>query len=474
MFHKFNRRYNHTILACFVLSFFLSLFLLRGLIEDFFSYYYAGRSVLWGREMFIDVAQNKGPVMYLFYALLYGIFGLRYDLALVIASTVLDAVYCITLLFLLRTWTGYAIPKKIVHQWIIAGCCVAYVKSFTIGSTMGGVYTVQVAMTTVVLALALSEKKRWFLSGIIFALAVLTRQSVIWYGFVFVVRWWAEKRDVRALGRFLLGCMLAVAVFVWYLWWQNALVYAWENLVVSVWEHERSDGKSLVRVLFIHTRVFFSIVFTGAVVLFYRRKLYKEKLAPLMLALVVTSILSVSSVMVWGHQFLQWTPLFLFSFFWITARGLWNPLLRWIGGLTAAFAILGYGTFLYLGTWTIEGVYGTLPVPPEISQKKYMLILSAYDKPYIDWQKEAPDRYYLPFFWLNREYYGRWTDVAIARHKQLPVETLRDTAFVTFSSLDITGGYEWYFDEFSDTFQLQKQSSHTTEGIRIDVYESAL
>lgn len=69
------------IILCLSLPF--SLLLFNGKIDpDFFSYYYIGRGMNLGMDMFKDFADNKGPIQYLFYALLYKIFNNNYRLAL--------------------------------------------------------------------------------------------------------------------------------------------------------------------------------------------------------------------------------------------------------------------------------------------------------------------------------------------------------------------------------------------------------
>ncbi len=466
--------HRHFIIAVFIFSFLISLLLLRGPIEDFFAYYYIGRSIVFGQDMFADVAHNKGPVTYLFFAALYWLFGLRYDAALVFSSTMLDAAFCIGLIVLFTEWIGYTVPKQKIRQWVLALCCVAYVKSFSIGSIMGSVYTEQLAMTFIVSSLVLVEKKRVLLAGTLFALAVLTRQSVIWYGFVFFVRLCMAKQEKRAIQKFLFGCMLPAVIFVFYLWWRGVFSYAWENLVVSVMEYRQADTKNIVTALYVQTRIFFSILFTGIVFLGYRRKVYADKMSLLVLSLLAASVLTVSRVMIWGHQFLQWIPLFLLSFFWMQSRRLWNRVLQLLSVCIAVFVFASYGIYVLAGAQLAGSPYYTLPMMPEISEKKYLLLLTPYEKAYIDFQKESPDRYFVPYLWFNRWYFGDWTDLAISRHKRLSPDRVRDTAFVVLSSISGTGkGYEWYFDEFGNQFKLSQKTTYRIGDMRMEIYSTS-
>src|SRR3989344_3272691 len=84
----------HLFLVIIITSFLVSLSFLWGNIDpDFFSFYYIGRGVAQGKDMYVDFADNKGPVLYFFFSVLYLFFKNNYKLALIVTSTILDTFF---------------------------------------------------------------------------------------------------------------------------------------------------------------------------------------------------------------------------------------------------------------------------------------------------------------------------------------------------------------------------------------------
>lgn len=465
------------ILACFVFSFLFSLLLLFGKIEDFFSYYYVGRAIVWGRDMFADVAEDKGPVSYLFFAALYQVFGSHYTIAIIVASVLLDAVFCIIVFSLLQRWIPFSLPKRSVFAVGMAFLLIAYTKSFSIGMLAGGVYTEQIAMITLMASFWLLEKHKYALSGILFALAIFSRQSV--FGFILVTLICLAKTDrpVKNIVRFSFFAVLTSVSFLCVFWWKGSLPYLWENMVESVMHYRVATGSYWQQALFYtfsqQIRIPLTLLFIIVFFLRFRKKLAQTNNLAMFFSLLLGSMLSVfSGGLVWGHHFLQWVPLFFFCMLWQ-----WRYAAKeyaWLGIYVCVFSAVFLAYIGYFRSGIILGadLQNVWPRVKEIEQKRYIVVLGD-PKLYIDVEKEAPDRYYNARAWLQPAYYGSWSQVAISRHKNLPVDRVRDTAFIFVSSRDTQDNpYQWYLDTFGSTFMLHKQTTYIVGPTRMEVYIS--
>lgn len=468
--------YRHFIIACFVFSFFFSLLLLVGEIEDFFLFYHAGSVMANGGELYRDLADDKGPVAYIFFFFLYQLFGTHSSWALLAASTVLDALLCILLFFWLRSRIPVSLPKKPLWQYALAFVLIAYLKSFSIGTVAAGVYTEQLAMVLLMVSFMLLDKKRLVLSGILFSLAVCTRQSVIFYLLVPIFLLLQQK---RRMAFFLSGTLSVFLLFVVY-WWGNGLLYsAWEMMIwsVGVYRTETSPLRfsNIATTLFVQTRILFSLLFVGMFFIHAFGLLGKQKNRLLVFGLFIASMVSVfAGAEVWGHHFLQWMPLFFFSFFWIYTYRPTDIVFRLLGVMILLSVGVSYIGYNMIGTVPGRALTNAWSMPAEVAQKKYLLVVPFYTRLYVEYQKESPDRYVQIDFWMSHRRYGSWADQVIADHAQLSAERLRDTAFVFLSTDGTTSQYQWYLDTFGEPFRLVKKASYHMYATRMDIYVSQI
>jgi Gpi18-like mannosyltransferase len=191
------------ILLLLVVSFVISnLFWLGGVDPDYYDFYYIGRGVAGGQNMFRDFADNKGPVLYLTFAGMYKVFGDNLGLALVTTSTFLDVVAVWLTVYLLGLWLVDGEAREYLSKWWVMVLLMMFYKSLTIGIFMGGVYAESIAFPLFLISLIMLEKKRLFWSGMFFALCVLTRQSFVYFAVFYIWKMMQGKRNWMAIG----GC----------------------------------------------------------------------------------------------------------------------------------------------------------------------------------------------------------------------------------------------------------------------------
>ena len=106
--------------------------------------------------MYADFADNKGPILYLVFALLSILFDKHLIPALIIGSTVIDTIALFVIIKVIeRDWDFKWQKRKFINYFLVIFSLILY-KSFTIGTSQGGLYSENVGL----LFLALSA---WFL-----------------------------------------------------------------------------------------------------------------------------------------------------------------------------------------------------------------------------------------------------------------------------------------------------------------------
>jgi hypothetical protein len=94
------------------ISFIFSLFLInREINRDYFTFYYVGKGVAHGMDMYGDFADNKGPITYLVFTIIYFLFSDNYLLGLVLSSTFIDAMAVYFFILFLENYLNIEIFK---------------------------------------------------------------------------------------------------------------------------------------------------------------------------------------------------------------------------------------------------------------------------------------------------------------------------------------------------------------------------
>lgn len=420
--------YNETVKKRLLfLTIFLSL-LISGLFwfgrvdHDFFSYYYAGKKVWEGSVVYRDVYGNKGPVFYWVMAGLYGIFGDRYDWALVVGSGLLDGLAVYLLLKLIDKWIGGKLcGRDGVHKWIYAAGAVIFYKSFSIGQDLGGLYAENVALPLLYLSLLMWEEKKWPVSGILFGLAVMTRQTLVFFGLIYLARGFAALPLMDKI-KWATGLLLTGLVVSGWLVFAGVQEHFWEQAVVFNL-YNREVMKSMfwqvigIRMLYEPRIMTAGVLMLLAVWMELKRGDTWRKWFALSLAAATMSAVFSGGVF-YFHHFSQSMPLFFYSFRRIWARGKGS----WLSEPFLIMTILatGMGYYYYTHSGNTSAVDDLKLKPPkiaEIEESKYLLVVPYHAKLYFDYGKSAPDKYFDQYFLLD--YYYRTRSVEeFSRHSE--------------------------------------------------------
>jgi hypothetical protein len=455
----------------FAISFLISLLLLIGRIDvDFFSFYYGGRSIIWGQHLYADVAENKGPITYLFFAILYQLFHHQYEFALLFASTLIDGFNALFLYRLIHRWLQVNIQSKWQMYFIIMS--VLYIKSFSINSLQGGIYSEQIGMTFLLGSLLLVEKDYIFWAGLTFGAALLTRQSFIFYLIFITMRIWLHKNKLQKLSIFITGTATVLSIGVFLLLYLHQEYWAYENMILSVIWHSQATRSVYFHYLFLgitrESRLFFALFF---LIIFFMKNKTKRFL---LFGLSISGAACIfGGALIWDHHFIQLAPAFLTA---ITAAIIYKKNDLLLQGIILAIAIsvgIGYVSYATIGTKQGQRLADTLPIMPEIQKKRYMIVFPLYACLYIDYDKSAPDRYYDPSFSLSKYYFGSYANLARTRHLHLDKNRLNQTAFVMLSLVEEkTPEYQWYLDLVHNQFHLKKTAEYIQGEQHIEIYES--
>lgn len=465
-----------------IVSFLISLLLLTGRIDqDFFAYYYVGRAVIWGRDMFADVAESKGPVTYLFFAALYWLFGRNYTPSIILASTLLDAVNGILLFSLAQRWLHWKVTSGTWRYWGIAAALIIYIKSFSINSLQGGVYPEQVALPLILLSLLLTEKRSFLAAGISFGLGILARQSFVYYIFFICVRMILIHPQQRKVGiiTFQAGTGIVIGAMGSILWYSGQEYWAFENMVLSVMWYSRAIvaqyWQTVTVTVFREFRLLFSMIFVIFFLLKSWNTLKKNKILLTVLGLLIAGAGSVfTGALVWDHHFLQLSPLFVICFIAAVIYMRSDYLLWYVGSITICCVFIGYAEYVIIGSRLGYRLTDVIPIVPEIGQKRYLVAQPFQPRLYIDFDKESPDRYYNPGFSLDPHFFGGNANVARVRHLAMNKEKIQDTAFVFISDANRpVPPRQRYLDSVREPFGLEKTAEYIFGLLRIEIYGSS-
>lgn len=174
--------------TAFIVSAIISLLFYWGRIDsDFFAFLYVGQGILDGNDMYRDFADNKGPVLYLFFAFLRLIFGNHYAAMLFVGSAILDAATIVLVFAIIKRVWGVAIPMTRAPIIIaFATLSVAWYKSFFLGYFPGGIYSESIAIPLLLGSVLMVSNNKPLKGGILFSLSVLTRLSMIFFLFCLI------------------------------------------------------------------------------------------------------------------------------------------------------------------------------------------------------------------------------------------------------------------------------------------------
>ena len=113
------------------------------------------------------------------------------------------------------------------------------------------------------------------------------------------------------------------------------------------------------------------------------------------------------------------------------------------------------------------------PSIPEVSKAEYLMVVPYYPRFYFTFEKQAPDRYYQPFF--ISDFYNKNSAEDLKRHKALDKDKLKNTLFMMVESSEADKQMTAeYLQKFGSTFQLTKQKAYQYENGKIELYSSQL
>lgn len=460
------------LLGSFLIS---NLFWFGTIDQDFFSHYYVGKGFSQGQEIFSDFAGNKGPVQYIFFAILYSIFKDNFGFALIFGSTIIDSISLFIIFKIIqRDWAFKWFRNRYIN-FTFLGICLLIYKSFSIGTIMGGLYSENLGMLWLVLSLWYLGKKKSFLSGILFSLSVLTRLTYLFFVPFLILEFFLKNKGVKKLPGFFIGGLTPLVIFI--VWFTlNGEIY---DFFYNTFELNLSYAKT-VRQSHLHTifsvisaepRILFIMILIAAVLflsIFSKNKLQKK------LALIMLFISSFLATFVGGnfyyHHFFQFNLVSL-----ITISSLKNfPNLKVsfapILFLIISSVALNYFFYVQSPEAEISHLKHAPPKIKEVEKSQNLLVVPYYPIYYILYDKKSPDKYYSYFFLSSS--FNQNNKAHIEKHKLIKKDRLDQTAFlfVTRSGYD-KKIIDEYKKNFAKEFNLGKTNEYLDGNARIEIYE---
>lgn len=464
------------LLGSFLIS---NLFWFGPIDQDYFSYYYVGQGTYEGYKTYGDFADNKGPVLYAFFAILALVFNQNYDWALITGSTFLDAFSVFIIFKILERdfklkWFRY----KILNLLTIIFCLALY-KSFGMGYSMGGLYSENLGMLLLVLGYWVLGSKRYISSGIFFSLSILTRLSFLAFAPLFLVEFIFNKKDRKKLFHFILGGLIPLAISFIYFFSKNDFAGFFStnfNQNTGYLSFGKTLPMSILFTSIIETRIFLIFIICIAVLILtaLSKKELKEKaiLVSLFIGSTVSAFAGGVADIFYYHHFFQFNFMALVTISLIislkTKRDFFIPLLS----ILAFFILVNYYFFIISGRQNPQTLLIPHPKINEVSEKKYLMVVPHYPMYYFIYNKKSPDRYFQYF--LLSDYFYKDTSKNINKHLEIKNKNLSDTAFlfVEKNVLDKNSVQE-YKNNFGKEFNLKKVNTYHDLGATIEIYESS-
>ena len=453
-----------------LLSFAVAGFLLFGKIDpDSFAYLYIGRGVVGGQDMFVDFADNKGPVLYAFFALLYFVFGNNFNLAILFGNAILDA-FAIYFLFRLLSIYGFKINKLTIYKLALILFFVLLYKSFSISYFLGGLYSEQLGMMFLVLSLWKYEKKNYFISGLLFGLSILTRVSFLLFIIIFPAISLIRKYKISSIASFGLGLSICIASTVIYFALSGSLNdFIYNNIFINLQYSSATTDIRWLRLAFmsfIETRIIFVFLYV-TILIVIGLFLSKGKDKSQLLLITIIYIASVASTFPGGifyaHHFIQFMLITFIVFSFFAKKVFWGlpiVLLFW-------FVIANYLVYLAMPKQTFSKSIS------EVERAEYIMVVPFYPQFNFVYNKKSPDRYFHGFYLFD--VFNKNSIKDIERHKLISKDKLKKTVFmmVEFNSEDKLLNAE-YLRKFGKAFKLTKQKVYDYENGKIEIYSSDL
>lgn len=457
-----------------------TLFFYGNIDPDFFSFYYIGRGMLKGLSLYQDLADNKGPVLYFFFAMLNFIFGNNYRAALFFASTLLDTITIYYSVRLVYKWINKKIqPRKFLLIFLILFFTVFY-KSFEIDiyqESYGGIYAETLAMSFLVLSLFSLECKKTYVSGLFFALSVLSRQSVVFFIFLFIVRGFFKYKKLKIVLEMFVGTVIGLTLVIGvYVLLGGSLSSMYSTVIAFNLNYAKAIKHeyfhSLIFILESETRILWGIV-VSIILSFYAIFRRKDKAVSIFVfTLFVVSFLSTFySGMIHPHYLAQLCLLFIVVLFCTFHDKRWITL--------AIVIVLSYSLFFsyrnYMTATKDEksGINSHVLNTIKIKNKEYLRIITYYPRYYLDSEKLSPDRYFTPYF-LSERFNDRSSEERES-HLLNMTDKAKNTLFVSVvkNEFDEKTSQE-YLNFFGNSLSLKEVDVYHEGDNYVKIYTSSL
>lgn len=464
----------------FILSLLISLLFLRGRIDqDFYSFYYVGRGMADGMDMYRDFADNKGPVLYWFFSILNNLFGNEAHRALIISSTVIDAITVYVIFRLIEKWQLLVSLREVSKVIFFLGFSTIYYKSFSMGVFMGGFYSETLAFCLLILSIYLLETRKNFLSGSFFAFSVLTRPTTVFFLPVLLVLIVRNSQILKKFFLFLTGTVLGLGgTLGGYLLGGGRVEYLYHNLIVFNLAYAKTVSgyywEQIITTVYFEARIAVSIILVLFVFVAYlKRKLIFRYDKWFILILFISSIAS-SFVggLFYFHHFVQFSLIFLCCTS-LLLKEHRKLILTMFVGISASCLLINY---LGFAVSRREDSGQVNFIKDRVFQKqanKYFMVVPYYPEYYIKFDQSSPDRYYQSFY--LSDYYSKNASQERLIHQRLDKQKLAKTTFVLIknNAFDSVICQE-YLENFGKIFQLKLVDQYQSSGSSVDVYVSEI
>ncbi len=460
LFKNLLRNYKtRAVLVISITSFLISLLLLVGRTDpDFHAYYTIGRGVIRGYDMFADFAVNKGPVTYVVFAGLYAVFRDNYNLALIIASSVSDALTVAIMLAVIKEWFGLKIYSTKVSHYIWLVFITALYKSYLIGSVHGGFLSESITYPLALASLYLYKKERLALAATLISLSFCGRLTTLFFLIIPLAYNVFIVRDLIKLFRFVSYIILSSLVIIGIASLFGDLRYLFLNTItrnisfISTFQDVLLYKIVATMILQPHLLMSFLVIFAISIH-FLISKSSRNKLLYIVFGLASTLATFVTGSFFY-HQFAQFSLVVFASLYLVKDQHRKNLCMI----LLSIFVIFNYLMFT-ANKLDNTSLQSFLIKEVDLHGQDYLQMVTYQPEYYLLTDKDPMDRYFQPLFLTTLT--ERNASIYQDQHRLVTPERTADTTFVFVyeNEFDRLVGKE-YLNNFKNKFKLEKVSEY--------------
>lgn len=212
----------------------LPMWILQPLTMDQYIYVYLGKTVLNGGIPYVDVWEQKGPLLHLLYAA-----ALFLPMQPELCIRLIDALF--TLLTLFLTFKLVSTRGHPATGWIAIILILAFTPLTLVSMAQADSWNAYLGMVLAYLVLGPSTPNllRAFLAGLVQGATLMIKPTTVFFALAAIAAWFHEKERWRLLISYAAGSLIAPILIISWLGWKGGAFELWNTYILFNLEYHK-------------------------------------------------------------------------------------------------------------------------------------------------------------------------------------------------------------------------------------------